>query len=603
MTLSVCCLTSDPGARVAALLRQLRPVCGEIVVAVDSRLDPYRLGRYAEVADRLLRYEFVDSAQQAIPWITTQCTGDWILLIDGDEVVSPTLIERLPELTGARDVFQYWLPCRWLFPDAGHYLAQPPWHFSTPRLVRNDPATLWHAGLSHGRFEPVFPSGHLSEGFYHLSLLVNDLAYREAKVAHYLSIASDHSRHVLEVDVPAFYVPERDRRFGVAPVPVPPRDRPAIAEVLAAAGEEQPGPPAEEIPMWSWSDIQRTWPRRTLSEVAYRGKIEAFERAPRLRGGQQRQVTVRVTNNGTEQWPGLNREPWIKLTHRWLAPMGSAASAWADTCLPACLAPGDSALVPVAIEAPLSAGRHTLELALAHEDLLRGNVIRRFAAASLPIDVEAGERNHWTRPARADRRRLRRSLWRPRRASRLEGVPRLTFDDGPSDWTEPVLEVLREYSIRATFFVIGHEAHRRPELVQAAARDGHEIANHTEDHAALPLLADDAAIAASLLPTSDLIEELTGRRPRLFRPPWGLTNDAVERVAGSLGMEQMLWTRDSQDYTRPGAERIAAAIRAGDGSDIVLLHDGAHGDVRRDMQQTVDGVSLALAALRARALS
>ncbi len=599
MTLSVCCLTSDPGARVAALLRQLRPVAEEIVVAVDSRLDPHRLGRYADVADRLLRYEFVDSSEQAMSWITTQCTSDWILRIDGDEVVSPALIERLPELTAARDVFQYWLPCRWLFPDAGHYLAQPPWHVSNPRLVLNDPATLWHAGLSHGHFEPVFPSVHLSEGFYHLSLLVNDVAYREAKVANYLSIASGHSRRVLEVDVAAFYVPERDRRFGVAPVPVPSRDRAAIAEVLAASGEEQPGPPAEEVPMWSWSEIQRAWPRRTLPEAAYRGTIEAFERAPRLYGGQQRPLTVRVGNTGTEHWPGLNREPWIKLSHRWLAPKGHTPGAWADTCLPAGLAPGASALMPLAIEAPLSPGRHTLELELVHEDLLRGDVIRRFAAVSLPIDVEAAERNPWERPVHTDRGgSLRRLLRRPRRTSRVEGVARLTFDDGPSDWTEPLLEILRMYSIRATFFVIGRKARQRPELVQAAARDGHEIANHTEDHVALPLLADDEAITASLLPTSDLIEELTGQRPRLFRPPWGLTNDTIERVARSLGMEQMLWTRDSQDYSRPGAERIAAVIRAGGASDIVLLHDGSHDEAPCNRQQTVDGVSLALAALR-----
>src|SRR5271167_4075420 len=69
MTLSVCCVTRDPGARVAAIMRQLRPVSTEIVVAVDSRLDPQRLGRYAEVADRLLRYEFVDSAEQVAPTI------------------------------------------------------------------------------------------------------------------------------------------------------------------------------------------------------------------------------------------------------------------------------------------------------------------------------------------------------------------------------------------------------------------------------------------------------------------------------------------------------------------------------------------------------
>ena len=392
MTLSVCCLTKDPGARVAALLGQLRPVADEIVLAVDSRLDPSRLGRYADVADRLLRYEFVDSAEQAVPWVITQCTGDWILRIDGDEVVSPTLIERLPELTAARDVFQYWLPCRWLFPDADHYLAQPPWHYSSPRLVRNDPATLWHAGLSHGRFEPVFPSVRLSEGYYHLSLLVNDLAYREAKVARYLSIPSGHRRGVLEVDVAAFYLPERDRRFGIAPVPVPTRDRAAIAEVLTASGAEQPGAPASEIPMWSWGEIQRAWPRRQLPGTAYRGKIELFEQAPTFYAGQQRALTMRVSNAGTEHWPGLNREPWIRLSHRWLAPGGTGQETRSDTCLPASLAAGASALIPVAIEAPSQAGRHILNLELVHEDPLQGDVIRRFAAVSLPIDVELAER-------------------------------------------------------------------------------------------------------------------------------------------------------------------------------------------------------------------
>jgi hypothetical protein len=388
MRLSVCCMTSDPGARVASILGQLRPVCDEIVLAVDSRLDPRLLGRYAEVADRLLRFEFVDSCEQAAPWMATQCNGDWILRIDGDEVLSPGVIERLPELTGASDVFQYWLPCRWVFPDAGSYLAQPPWHYSAPRLVRNDPSALWHSGLSHRAFEPVFPSVHLSEGYYHLSLIVHDLAYREAKVARYLSITPGHSRRVLELDVNAVYIPERDRTFGLAPVPVPDRDRPAIAEALAAAGAERPGPPAEEIPLYSWSEIQREWPRRTLSEAAYRGKIEPFERPATLDGGQQRAVTLRVRNDGSEHWPGLDREPSIKISHRWLSSNGSILAPWAYTCLPASLAPGTSALVPVAIEAPPSPGTHTLELSLVHEGPPPGEVVRRFAAASLPIDVE-----------------------------------------------------------------------------------------------------------------------------------------------------------------------------------------------------------------------
>jgi hypothetical protein len=299
-------------------------------------------------------------------------------------------------------VFQYWLPCRWLYPDAEHYLAQPPWHFNGLRLVRNDPATLWHAAVSHTPFDLVFPSVHLSEGFYHLSLLVNDLAYREAKVARYLNIASSHDREVLGVDVTAFYVPELDQRFGVAPVPVPTGDRAAIEEVLGASGEELPGPAIDEIPMWSWNEIQRTWPRRTLPEEAYRGAIELFERAPRFHEGQQRPLTLRITNTGTEHWPGLNREPWIKLAHRWREASGSGVGVWTDTSLPARVAPGAGALVPVAIEAPVGIGRHTLECELVHEDLLHGNVIRRFAGAALPINVEAAKLNAWERSVHTD---------------------------------------------------------------------------------------------------------------------------------------------------------------------------------------------------------
>lgn len=387
MTLSVFCLTNDPGARVAAIMRQLRPVADEIVIAVDSRRDPRYLGRYAEAADRLLRYEFVDSSLQAVPWLVSQCSGDWLLEVDGDEVFSPALIERLPELIGASDVFQYRFPCRWLFPDATHYLAQPPWHFSGLRMVRNDPARLWHGGVSHTAFDRVFPSVDLDEGFYHLSLLVNELAYREAKVAHYLSIQSSHSRQVLEDDLTAFYLPERDRRFVPAPVPVPECDRDAIAEVLMAVGEERPGPPVKRIPLARWSEVERAWPRRALSEQAYRGRIEAFERGELCRG-QSRPFTVRVSNDGDEHWPGLDREPTICLSHRWLKSGESTPSMWTETCLPASLAPAASALVPMPVDVPNELGRHTLEVALVHANPRSGETLKRFAAVSLPIDVK-----------------------------------------------------------------------------------------------------------------------------------------------------------------------------------------------------------------------
>lgn len=400
-TLSVCCLTSDPGARVAAIMRQLRPIASEIVVAVDSRIDPQRLGRYARAADRLLRYEFVDSALQALPWMARQCSGDWILLIDGDEVPSPGLLERIPRLIEAGEMFQYWMPCRWVYPDADSYIAQPPWHFTSPRLVRNDPTALWHAGVSHTPFQPVFPAEQIEEAIYHLSLVVDEVALRQAKIDRYLGIASSHSRDVIEVDVPAYYMPERDRRFGIEPVPVPEGDRAAIAEILGATGEELAGPPPNEVPLWTWEMIQRSWPRRQLAEEDCRGAIEPFEQAPRLQAGERRQLTVRVRNEGRETWPGMEREPWIRVAHRWRdgararpGETNGDGKGWSATSLPASLAPGTQALVPLAVEAPRGPGERVLELELVHEDRLYGGTHRRFARTELALEVE---------PACADR--------------------------------------------------------------------------------------------------------------------------------------------------------------------------------------------------------
>src|SRR6266568_3208045 len=118
MSLSVVCLTDYPAPLVNAIFRQLRQVADEIVLAVDSRINSARLGQYAKWTDRLLRYEYTNNPQRAAAWLHRQCRGEWILRLDGDEVPSPALVAALPELTARRDVLQYWLQRRWLFPDS-----------------------------------------------------------------------------------------------------------------------------------------------------------------------------------------------------------------------------------------------------------------------------------------------------------------------------------------------------------------------------------------------------------------------------------------------------------------------------------------------------
>jgi hypothetical protein len=171
VTLSVCCMTVDPPAQVAASLSLLRPVADEIVVAVDSRVDPGDLGAYDGVADALVRFDFRPPVDRPRAWLLAQCRGDWILSVDGDEVPSRRMVEELPELVAARDVQQYWFSRRWLYGDARTWLGELPWwpDFQL-RLARND-ATLGAPGSIHSVAPQVLPVRHVDASLYHLDLL------------------------------------------------------------------------------------------------------------------------------------------------------------------------------------------------------------------------------------------------------------------------------------------------------------------------------------------------------------------------------------------------------------------------------------------------
>lgn len=105
--LSLCCLTRDEPAMVARTMRALRDVADEIVVAVDSRVDPARLAPLADVTDTLVRFEFIDPPERARPWLAAVCRNKSVLMIDGDEVPSAALIDRLPTLVADDSTVQF----------------------------------------------------------------------------------------------------------------------------------------------------------------------------------------------------------------------------------------------------------------------------------------------------------------------------------------------------------------------------------------------------------------------------------------------------------------------------------------------------------------
>jgi peptidoglycan-N-acetylglucosamine deacetylase len=172
----------------------------------------------------------------------------------------------------------------------------------------------------------------------------------------------------------------------------------------------------------------------------------------------------------------------------------------------------------------------------------------------------------------------------------------LTFDDGPNpSWTPDILSLLEDSDARASFFVIGEEAKAWPELVEREARDGDTIGDHTWSHPNLTQLSATVAWA-ELARDKNLITELTGKVPRLWRPPYEAFNPPVLTIASGLGMKMQLWSVDTGDWQLPGTEvivlRVMAALHNG---MVVLFHDGG-GDTR---SQTVAAVAILIPELRA----
>lgn len=167
----------------------------------------------------------------------------------------------------------------------------------------------------------------------------------------------------------------------------------------------------------------------------------------------------------------------------------------------------------------------------------------------------------------------------------------LTFDDGPSGDTPAVLDALDRAGVRATFFVLGEAAERRPDLVREIAGRGHAVALHGHTHARL-VLAGPGRVAAEIDRCRDAIRRAGVEPVPLFRAPHGWKGPFLHGALRSRGLTLVAWTRGAWDTERPGAGEIAArASRRPRPGEILLLHDGCGTpgiDPRRD--QTAEAV-------------
>jgi peptidoglycan/xylan/chitin deacetylase (PgdA/CDA1 family) len=159
----------------------------------------------------------------------------------------------------------------------------------------------------------------------------------------------------------------------------------------------------------------------------------------------------------------------------------------------------------------------------------------------------------------------------PYRAKRLA----LTFDDGPNgDTTREILSILNAHGARATFFLLGDCVAGGQDIVREELAGGHEIGNHSWGHPQMSRLGPQGALA-NLARAERLIQEAGAPRCRWVRPPYGATNTAVRKAILQAGYNIALWSCDTNDWQRPGADTIYRRIIAGakPGANI-LCHDG-----------------------------
>lgn len=173
-----------------------------------------------------------------------------------------------------------------------------------------------------------------------------------------------------------------------------------------------------------------------------------------------------------------------------------------------------------------------------------------------------------------------------------EKVFALTFDDGPwPEYTREILQILADNDVKATFFMVGQEVSRRPQIAREVRDAGHVIGNHSWDHPSRP-----RDPSGQVQRTNAAIKKAVGFDPTTFRPPYGILKNGMAREAEKEGKPVLIWSADCADWKRPGSDHIARMIlgQASPGG-IALMHDGGG-----NRSQTVAALPTIIAGLKER---
>jgi len=155
-----------------------------------------------------------------------------------------------------------------------------------------------------------------------------------------------------------------------------------------------------------------------------------------------------------------------------------------------------------------------------------------------------------------------------------EKIIAITFDDGPTNATSFILDVLKEYNVPAMFFTIGERVINDKAIIKRIISEGHLIGNHSFSHHLLFSLFSAKLMMAELRKTEEIIESISGKRVRLYRPPYGVTNPNMKKAMNRMDYVAIGWSVKSRDTVIKNhikiINRLKRKVKPG---DIILLHD------------------------------
>ena len=281
-TLSVCCLTRGPTARVAAQLALLRDVADEIVVGLDTSVAAELAHPLEDVADVLVHYPYADPVDRPVGWVHSLCTRDWILWVDDDEI--PSAAARVDRARRDRR------------PSRDPLLRPPPHALAATRRAsssgrRGSPTSscgscrttarvVWFPGITHWPIQAIGPHRYLDTPLYHTDLLLNPVERRRAKVRRYEARDPGPARRRAADE--RRLLPAGGPR-GAHVAPIDPADRETVARILALEPWPEPRPPAQPDPRRHARGGRRALARRAGDRRALPRSGRARRRAGAVR--------------------------------------------------------------------------------------------------------------------------------------------------------------------------------------------------------------------------------------------------------------------------------------------------------------------------------